>query len=221
MPRSIRFCRPSGVTATLAQRLMEQTRIFPALTGVRGHPPVDLVALEQLLVRFSYLVAEQRQTKGIDINPLLASPERLLALDARIVLHPLDSSEQLPKLAIRPYPLQYVQQRWGIAGSFKFTKTCLGWEQVQVLDWQAIKTFVAFAWVTAGFLYDMGVTFGWEEVQLLAHLGGWEPHKDRLPGKIVVLRGLGRLLEMLSTQALLSRFVSEHGALPPNILAFL
>ena len=66
---------------------MEQTRIFTALKGVRGRPPVDLAALEQLLVRFSDLVVEQRWIKEIDINPLLASPERLLALDARVIVH--------------------------------------------------------------------------------------------------------------------------------------
>ncbi len=98
------------LTTTLARRLMEQTRVFAALLGGRGRSPVDLVALEQLLVRFSYLVAEQRWIKEIDINPLLASPEGLLALDARVVLHePEVSEEDLPKLAIRPYPLQYVQ----------------------------------------------------------------------------------------------------------------
>ena len=98
------------LTTTLARRMMEQTRVFTALEGVRGRPPVDLAALEQLLVRFSYLVVEQRQIKEIDINPLLASPGRLLALDARVVLHRLDIREdELPKLAIRPYPLQYAQ----------------------------------------------------------------------------------------------------------------
>jgi acetyltransferase len=97
------------LTTTLARRLMEQTRVFAALSGVRGRLSVDLTALEQLLVRFSYLVAEQRQIKEIDINPLFASPERLLALDARVVLHPPEiSEEKLPRLAIRPYPLQYV-----------------------------------------------------------------------------------------------------------------
>src|SRR5258708_15134500 len=113
------------------------------------------------------------------------------------------------------------RQRWGIEDSFKFTKTCLGWDQVQVLDWQAIKTMVALAWVAAGFLYEMGVTFSWEEVQLLAKLGGWVPHKRRFPGKIVLLRGLARLLEMLTTQAILSRYAGEHGGLPPKIAAFL
>jgi len=98
------------LNTTLARRVMEQTRIFTALQGVRGRPPVDLIALEHLLVRFSYLVIEQRWMKEIDINPLLASPERQLVLDARVVLHGRETSrEQLPKLAIRPYPMQYVQ----------------------------------------------------------------------------------------------------------------
>jgi len=97
------------LNTTLARRMMEQTRIFTALQGVRGRSAVDLVALEKLLVRFSHLVVEQRWVKEIDINPLLASPEHLLALDARVVLHPTDlPEEQLPKLAIRPYPHQYV-----------------------------------------------------------------------------------------------------------------
>lgn len=97
-------------TTTLARRMMEQTKIYTALKGVRGRPPVDLAALEQLLVRFSQLVVEQRWIKEIDINPLLASPERLLALDARVVLYDKDTTEdQLPKLAIRPYPTQYIR----------------------------------------------------------------------------------------------------------------
>jgi acetyltransferase len=97
------------LTTTLARRMMERTRIFEALGGVRGRAPVDLGALEKLLVRFSQLVVEQPWIKELDINPLLASPERLIALDARIVLHdPLTSEEDLPRTAIRPYPSQYV-----------------------------------------------------------------------------------------------------------------
>ena len=85
------------LNTTLAQRMMEQTKIFTALKGVRGRKPVNIMALEQLLVRFSQLVLEQRAIAEIDINPLLASPERLLALDARIVLHaPAVSSTIFP-----------------------------------------------------------------------------------------------------------------------------
>jgi acetyltransferase len=103
------------LNTTLARRMMEQTKIYKALQGVRGRQPVDLTALEELLVRFSQLVVEQRWIKEIDINPLLALPlgendrQPLLALDARIVLHESTiTQEQLPKLAIRPYPTQYV-----------------------------------------------------------------------------------------------------------------
>ncbi len=96
------------LNTTLARRMMEQTRILSALKGTRGRKPVDLAALEQLLVRFSQLVIEQGWIKEIDINPLLASHEQLLALDARVIIHGPDLREdQLPKPAIRPYPAQY------------------------------------------------------------------------------------------------------------------
>ncbi len=97
------------LNTTLARRMMEQTHIYKALKGVRGRKPIDIAVLEQLLVRFSQLVVEQRWIKEIDINPLLASPERLIALDARVILHePTVTEDKLPKLAIRPYPTQYV-----------------------------------------------------------------------------------------------------------------
>ena len=97
------------LNTTLARRMMEQTKIFKALQGVRGRAAVDIAGLEELLVRFSELVVEQPWIKEIDINPLLASPERVLALDARVVLHGREvREEQLPRPAIRPYPARYV-----------------------------------------------------------------------------------------------------------------
>ncbi|MCS7247180.1 MAG: bifunctional acetate--CoA ligase family protein/GNAT family N-acetyltransferase [Anaerolineales bacterium] len=97
------------LNATLARRMMEQTKIYTALKGVRGRKPVDLSALEQLLVRFSRLVTDNLWIKEIDINPLLVSPDQIVALDARIVIHdPSLGEDQLPRLAIRPYPTQYV-----------------------------------------------------------------------------------------------------------------
>ena len=98
------------LNTTLARRMMEQTKIYQALKGVRGQKPVDLAGLEKLLVRFSQIVAEQRFVKEIDINPLLASPDGLLALDARVLLYPPEVSEDdIPPLAIRPYPAQYAR----------------------------------------------------------------------------------------------------------------
>jgi len=97
------------LNTTLARRMIEQTQIYKALKGVRGRQAIDLAELEQIMVRFSQLVIEQRWIKEIDINPLQASSDRLIALDARIILHDLDVEEnQLPKTAICPYPRQYV-----------------------------------------------------------------------------------------------------------------
>jgi acetyltransferase len=109
------------LNTTLAHRMMEQTRILIALKGVRGRKPVNLAALESLLVRFSQLVVEQPEIAEIDINPLLASPEQLLALDARVVLHdPALHPDELPKPAIRPYPSQYVS-RWAMKDGTEVT----------------------------------------------------------------------------------------------------
>ena len=96
------------LNTTLARRMIEQTKIYEALKGVRGRAPVDQTALEQMLVNFSQLVVEQPWIKELDINPLIASHEGLLALDARVLLHDTDDAGKLPKLAIRPYPNQYV-----------------------------------------------------------------------------------------------------------------
>lgn len=97
------------LNTTLARRMIERTKIYTALQGVRGRAPVDIDALERLMVRFSQLVVEHPWIKEIEMNPLLASPERLLALDARVVLHPADMPpEELPRTAIRPYPSQYI-----------------------------------------------------------------------------------------------------------------
>jgi acetyltransferase len=94
---------------TLARRLLERTRIFQALEGVRGRKAVPLEQLENVLVNFSQLVTDFLEIAEIDVNPLLAAPERLVALDARIVLVPPDlPAEQRPRLAIHPYPNQYV-----------------------------------------------------------------------------------------------------------------
>jgi hypothetical protein len=113
------------------------------------------------------------------------------------------------------------RQRWAVEDSFKFTKGVLGWEEVQLLDLEGIRTLLALAWVAAGFLYELGVSLEWEEVRLLARLGGWAERRDNPPGKIVLTRGLRRLMDMLMTQAFLDRYRQEHGALPPRIAAWI
>lgn len=97
---------------TLARRLMERTQIYTALKGFRGRGAIDLAALEELLVRFSQLLIEQRRIKEIDINPLVVSSKQVVALDARVLLHnPSVNEGDLPRSTIRPYPIEYIATR--------------------------------------------------------------------------------------------------------------
>jgi acetyltransferase len=97
------------LNGTLAKRLMEKTKIYEALKGVRGRAPVDLDRLEEILVNFSRLAIDHPRIKEIDINPLLASPDQMIALDARVVLHDHTVADKdLPHGIIRPYPYQYI-----------------------------------------------------------------------------------------------------------------
>lgn len=120
------------LTTTLARRLIERTQIYTALKGVRGRAAVDLEQLENILVRFSQLVIEHPEIKEIDINPLLALPaddsaaHTLQALDARIVLHEAEVDlSQVPKPAIRPYPIQYVSD-WNLKDGRRVTFRPIG-----------------------------------------------------------------------------------------------
>lgn len=166
-----------------------------------------------------------------DQNVRRPGPEQLIEKEVWLVEVQLPDTKLKPWLILTDWPvtgpadarrifLMY-RQRWAVEDSFKFTKECLGWEEVQLLDLEGIRTLVALAWVAAGFLYELGVTLDWPEIQLLARLGGWMPRKDRPPGKIVITRGLRRLLEAMTTQAFLDQYIAEHGALPPRIAAIM
>ena len=95
---------------SLARRMLESLRIWPLLCGHRGRPGVDLDSLLEVLMRFSYLVADYAEVAEIEVNPLLATPEGAVALDARAVI---DQSlvgrppARFSHLAIRPYPEEF------------------------------------------------------------------------------------------------------------------
>ncbi len=97
------------LNTTLARRAMEQTRVYAGLREGRGGKPIDVSEVEQILVLFSRMVIEQRWIRSVDINPLLAAPAGTAVLDARVILHGPDTClDSLPRLAIRPYPAEYV-----------------------------------------------------------------------------------------------------------------
>ncbi len=87
-----------------ARNIMEKTKIFKALKGARGKASADLEKITEVLVNLSRLVTDYPEISECDINPLFASDKEIVALDARIELHP-EGKQGFP--AIRPYPHQY------------------------------------------------------------------------------------------------------------------
>ncbi|MHA1221414.1 MAG: bifunctional acetate--CoA ligase family protein/GNAT family N-acetyltransferase, partial [Candidatus Heimdallarchaeota archaeon] len=97
---------------TLARRLMEQTKIYTALSkGLRDKPPVNLAVLDETLVKLSNLIVDFPEIKEIDINPLAVSNDNVVALDARIILDDSLTNENVgdhSHLVISPYPTRFV-----------------------------------------------------------------------------------------------------------------
>ncbi len=87
----------------LARELMSRTRISKLLAGYRDRPPADIAAIGRTLIQVSHLIADIPQIVELDINPLLADDQGVLALDARMRVEGKDSSG-VDRFAIRPYP---------------------------------------------------------------------------------------------------------------------
>ena len=164
-----------------------------------------------------------------DVRGRRTSPKRVK--DAWLVVVRVEDVDWEPWLLLTDWPVvdqasavrafRMDRQRWAVEDCFKFTKAVLGWEDVRLLDLEAIRTLVALGWVAAGFLYELGVTLDWPEVQLLGRLGGWVPRPDRPPGKTLLSRGLQRLLDHLATAAILRDQIARCGSLPPRLAALL
>jgi len=96
----------------LARRMLESLRIWPLLKGYRGHPPLNIEGLIEALIRLSYLAADYPEIKELDINPLLVNPDKVTALDARIVVNREFIGKEIEPyshLALRPYPEKYLK----------------------------------------------------------------------------------------------------------------
>ena len=96
----------------LARHMLESLRVWPLLAGHRGRPPVNIEQLIEILLRFSHMVSHLPELSEVDINPLLATPAGVLALDARMILDrsPRDSKARpFSHLAISPYPEEFVR----------------------------------------------------------------------------------------------------------------
>jgi len=96
----------------LARRMLDELRMKPLLEGYRGRPRAAVDRLVETLVRLSYLAADLPEVAELDINPLLVTPEGVLALDARIVGDRNaveDPQRPYAHLSLRPYPEEFVR----------------------------------------------------------------------------------------------------------------
>jgi acetyltransferase len=96
----------------LARRMLESLKSWPLLNGYRGRPKVNVDALIETLIRVSYLAADLPEVRELDINPLLVLPDRVVALDGRVVIDcGFEASSVWPysHLIIRPYPEEYTR----------------------------------------------------------------------------------------------------------------
>lgn len=91
--------------------------------------------------------------------------------------------------------LQLYRQRWSVEDLFAWSKDVLGWETVQLMSFDALKTLVAFAWIAAAFLYDLGADDTDESVQFLVKLGA--SHSRAIANPTTLAAGLKQLTAFL------------------------
>jgi len=87
----------------LAHDLIAQTRVSRLLRGYRDRPPADLDAIALTLIKVAQLVIDLTEIAELDINPLLADQDGVIALDARVRVARAAAPPER-RLAIRPYP---------------------------------------------------------------------------------------------------------------------
>jgi acetyltransferase len=89
----------------LAGSMIASTRIYKMLKTFRNLPPVDMGALENLLLRVSEMVCELPWIREMDINPLIVDENGLLVADARVIVGTCpEDAERYAHMAICPYP---------------------------------------------------------------------------------------------------------------------
>lgn len=96
----------------LARLMLESLKIYPLLKGYRGSAPKNIDKLIEVMIRMSYLVADYPEIEELDINPILAGVEDVVALDARIVVDHSMMVREVPRyshLALHPYPEELVR----------------------------------------------------------------------------------------------------------------
>jgi acyl-CoA synthetase (NDP forming) len=85
--------RLAPVTEDDADAMMGSLRSAPLLRGYRGAPAADLAALRDLLMRVSRLADDLPEIAELDLNPVIARPDGVVAVDARIKVGPQSAQD--------------------------------------------------------------------------------------------------------------------------------
>ena len=75
--------RLAPITLAEADRMLDELQMAALLRGIRGEPPVDPAALTGAIVRFARLAADCPDLLEVELNPLVATPSGVVAVDAR------------------------------------------------------------------------------------------------------------------------------------------
>ena len=115
----------------LAREMVSRTRVSRLLAGYRDHPPVDLDAVCDVLIALSQMLADLPELAELDINPLLADADGVIALDARLRIEPVAARLHIDSIAAQKHVSQAAS-----AGAARFAITPYPAELAETVTWQ-------------------------------------------------------------------------------------
>jgi acyl-CoA synthetase (NDP forming) len=91
--------RITPVTDVQAREMLQSLKTFPLLDGYRGAPRCDIAAVEDVLLRVSAMVEAHPEIVELDCNPLIARPDGVVIVDARVRVE--TAAPRRPMLSLR------------------------------------------------------------------------------------------------------------------------
>jgi len=93
----------------LANKMITDTKVSKMLKPFRGYPAANHEAIVNTLMRISDMVAQLPEIQELDINPLFADEQGVMAVDARITVKSLHANHKpYQHMAIHPYPSELI-----------------------------------------------------------------------------------------------------------------
>jgi hypothetical protein len=211
-----RKCKQGGKNTNLA-KAMEAAPVLGKATLERRllDPNSKRHRNQQVPVQLTGTEVELRESPGLVVSVAQVKPplsERGWLLMSNLRLHPNEADRPgrcrfvQDEAAVLQRMLSVYRQRWSIEDLFAWTKGALGWESVRLMSFGALRTLVAFAWLGAAFLYNLGSDAENQGVQFLAQLGGAQAGNNK-PG----MRRLATGLRHLASYLLVATYAPQLG----------